>query len=231
MADASNGAKFVTPPYISYKTFGTLLGDFGDHGLPPVIDRSVLTRFSGGVAGQIMVALKSLGLMDNNNKPTPALTALVTAHGTGAYNSLVREMLEHTYPYVMSLDLGTATPSMFTDAFKNNLGAKEDVLRKCRTFFLHAAKDAGIEIGPRIANAKYPRSRNAAPRRKEKPPKPETEHVGGGGKDVDPERASTVVSQLLDKFPDFDPAWPDDIKAKWFEGFDAFMSGIKDKGG
>jgi hypothetical protein len=34
------------------------------------------------------------------------------------------------------------------------------------------------------------------------------------------------MSALLAKFPDFDPAWPDDIKAKWFSGFDTFMKGV-----
>jgi len=28
---------------------------------------------------------------------------------------------------------------------------------------------------------------------------------------------------LLSKFPTFDPAWPDDVKSKWFNAFDKLM--------
>jgi hypothetical protein len=29
---------------------------------------------------------------------------------------------------------------------------------------------------------------------------------------------------LLSKFPELDPAWPDDVKAKWFDSFKELMS-------
>jgi hypothetical protein len=32
---------------------------------------------------------------------------------------------------------------------------------------------------------------------------------------------------LLSKFPSFDPAWPDDVKTKWFEGFNQLMVELK----
>ncbi len=41
-ADAGGG-KGRTPPYIAYKTLLTLLQEFKVNGLPPQIDRSVLT--------------------------------------------------------------------------------------------------------------------------------------------------------------------------------------------
>ena len=28
---------------------------------------------------------------------------------------------------------------------------------------------------------------------------------------------------VLAKFPSFDPAWPDDVKARWFEAFDTLL--------
>ena len=33
------------------------------------------------------------------------------------------------------------------------------------------------------------------------------------------------AEQLLAKFPQFDPAWPDDVKSKWFDAFDRLMKG------
>jgi hypothetical protein len=243
MAEEGNAAggtgAFPTPPYIAYRTLGTLVGDFKEHGLPPVIDRSVLTRFSGGVAGQIMSALSSLGLMDEKKRPTQDLADLVNDYETDDYKPRLRKLIEKNYPYVLKLNLETATPSMFADAFKNNLAAKEEVLRKCRTFFLQAARDVGIAIGPRIESAKFPRSRgNGGARKKRGTPTPtpvEERHDegggGGGGGGGKTQPNAEIVSQLLAKFPDFDPSWPDEIKAKWFAGFDQFMAGVKGNGG
>jgi hypothetical protein len=225
---ASGG--YPTPPYIAYRTLGTLFGDFKEHGVPPVIDRSVLTRFSGGVAGQIMSALGSLGLMDDKKRPTEALAELVRAYETNAYKPLLRDLIVRNYPYVLKLNLETATPSMFADAFKNNLSAKEEVLRKCRTFFLQAARDVGIPIGPRIESAKFPRSRNGGGRKKKTETAAPERHENLSQPGDTPKPDTELVSQLLGKFPDFDPGWPDNIKAEWFKGFDKFMSGIKGKG-
>lgn len=163
-----------TPPYISYSTLLTFLGDMKEHGIPPQVDRSVLTRFSGGVQSQLMLALRALGLLREGDRPTPLLEELVGAHETAHYPEKLKALLKDTYPYVFALNLMTATPSMFAKAFSDNLSAKEDVLRKCRTFFLNAAKDAGISVGPRIETAKFPRSRVSNPR------KPSSKAVGNG---------------------------------------------------
>jgi hypothetical protein len=42
-------------------------------------------------------------------------------------------------------------------------------------------------------------------------------------------KPSGVLGQLLEKFPDFDPNWPDPIKEKWFAGFDQFMKKAADQ--
>lgn len=46
------------------------------------------------------------------------------------------------------------------------------------------------------------------------------------GKDNSARRADpNWAEQLLAKFPQFDPAWPDDVKSKWFDAFDRLMKG------
>lgn len=157
--DAKANGSLRTPPYVSFKTFQTLLEELKTNGIPPQLDRSVLHRFAGGVQGQLMSAMKSLGLVDDNSKPTAKLPALVRAFQTPEFGSVLGGLLREVYPYVFSLDLMTATPSMFAKAFSDNSDAKEEVLRKCRTFFLHAAKEAGVPLGTRIENAKFPRAR------------------------------------------------------------------------
>jgi hypothetical protein len=34
-----------------------------------------------------------------------------------------------------------------------------------------------------------------------------------------------LVEMLLSKFPQFDPAWPDEVKLKWFDAFDRLLKG------
>lgn len=233
-AKPSEAAKATvrTPPYVSFKTFQTLLEELQTNGIPPQIDRSVLSRFAGGLQGQLMSAMKSLDLMDDKNAPLPLLQEVVDSYGTERFKAVIGRMLRNTYSYVFALDLMNATPAMFAKAFSDATGAKEDVLRKCRTFFLHAAKEAEIPLGNRIQNAKFPRTRTA----RKKTDNGQRANGGNGTPPPPPPPsppgppASDVVTQLLGKFPEFDPEWPDEIKAKWFDGFDKFMSGIKGKG-
>jgi hypothetical protein len=214
------------PPYISFQTFLTFMKDLKTNGLPPQIDKSVMSKLAGGMQGQLKMGLRSLGLIDGD-KPTDRFAALVDALDTPQFEPMLLQLLKDTYPYVFALDLMTATPTMFAEAFKVT-GAKEDVSRKCRTFFLHAAKRAGVPLGNRILTGSVPRSPSNGPRRKKatKPKEPDgqaqnqdtadnTVKTGGSG----------LMEKLLEKFPPFDPKWPDDIKAKWFAGFEQFMQG------
>lgn len=169
--EAQGGAHRI-PPYISFQTLLTFLSELKTNGMPPQIDKSVLRRFSGGVQGQLKMGIRSLGLIDGD-APTDRLKAMVDAHETPAFDPLLLDILKDVYPYVFALDLQTATPTMFADAFKVT-GAKEDVSRKCRTFFLHAAKKAGVQLGTRILTGSVPRGpANGTSRRKAKAAKPE----------------------------------------------------------
>ena len=50
---------------------------------------------------------------------------------------------------------------------------------------------------------------------------PPPEHLDiPGNKD-----ANTWADLLLSKFPTFDPNWPDEVKLKWFDGFERLMKG------
>lgn len=154
------------PPYISFATLLTFLKALKTDGIPPQIDRSVMSKMPGGVQGQMKLALRSLGLMEGD-APTPNMAKMVNALDTEEFESVLLERLWATYPYVFKLDLTTATPTMLADAFKVT-GAKEDVSRKCRTFFLHAAKRAGVPLGNRLLTGSVPRNPSNGTRKKRK---------------------------------------------------------------
>jgi hypothetical protein len=161
-----------TPPYTSYRTFKTFIEDLHEHGVPSRIDRSVLTRFSGVVGTQLMHALRFLGLIEDDGGPTERLKGLVKAHGTGSWSERLLELLRREYAPMFAIDLATATPSHFNEAFRKAFPAADAVVQKCVTFFLYAANDAGVRISGRVLKGRKPRS--LTPRRK--PAKPAFAH-------------------------------------------------------
>src|SRR4051812_5484520 len=120
MADGSAGpeGRGPTPPYIAFQSIKTLAKDLKEHGLPGRVDRSVLTNFSGAVASQIMTALKFLHLTDPGGIPTETFRELVKAYGTDDWPRLIGAMLRASYAPLFKLDLQTASPSQFNEAFR-----------------------------------------------------------------------------------------------------------------
>ena len=152
-----------TAPYTSYRTFMTFIEDLREHGVPSRIDRSVLTRFSGAVGGQLMHALRFLGLIDDEGRTTQRLGELAVAHGGAEWPEALSQLLMEAYAPVFAIDLETATPSHFSAAFRNAFPAADAVIQKCVTFFLYAAADAGLKVSARILKGRKPRP--LAPRR------------------------------------------------------------------
>jgi hypothetical protein len=153
-----------TPPYTSYRTFKTFIEDLHEHGVPSRIDRSVLTRFSGVVGSQLMHALRFLGLIEDDGRPTLRLKELMKAHGAGLWPETFLGLLRQEYAPMFAIDLETATPSHFNEAFRRAFPAADAVVQKCVTFFLYAANDAGVKISGRVLKGRKPRS--LTPRRK-----------------------------------------------------------------
>jgi Family of unknown function (DUF5343) len=153
-----------TPPYTSYRTFKTFIEDLYEHGVPSRIDRSVLTRFSGVVGSQLMHALRFLGLIEDDGRPTSRLKELMKAHAAGHWPETFLKLLRQDYAPMFAIDLETATPSHFNEAFRKAFPAADAVVQKCVTFFLYAANDAGVKISGRVLKGRKPRS--LTPRRK-----------------------------------------------------------------
>ena len=166
--DSERARSTGTPPYTSYRTFKTFLDDLHEHGVPSRIDRSVLTRFSGVVGSQLVHALRFLGLIEDQGRPTERLRELVEAHGEPRWAETFLRVLRQEYAPMFAIDLETATPSHFNEAFRKAFPAADAVVQKCVTFFLYAANDAGVKISGRVLKGRKPRS--LAPRRKA--PKP-----------------------------------------------------------
>ena len=213
------------PPYVSYRTFRNFI-DRLQQRLPSRIDRSYWGDILSGSTGtQLMAALRFLGLIDANGKPTEQLKPLVLARGEPRAQ-LLRNVTSQAYSFVLksSIDMENATYSQLEDVFHNAFQLTDDVSRKCVKFFIALSGDAGMPISPFITK----RTRTA--------------HSGTGTKTivkkgVERTKRNTLIpqamdeipnnhswnSKLLEKFPSFDPSWNDDIKMKWFAAFDELL--------
>src|SRR5208282_5662928 len=183
-----------TAPYTSYRTFKTFIEDLREHGVPSRIDRSVLTRFSGVVGTQLMHALRFLGLIEDHGRPTQRLKELVNAHGAGHWPEKLLELLRQQYAPMFAIDLETATPSHFNEAFRKAFPAADAVVQKCVTFFLYAANDAGVKISARVLKGRKPRS--LTPRKKHASSPAPTKEIPAGMSEPQP-----VASRIEGKKP------------------------------
>jgi hypothetical protein len=163
--ETGSGAK-KSAPYTAFQSLKTLTASLKEHGLPQRIDRSLMSNFSGAVQSQLMTALRFLGLITADDRPTTFLQAIVEAHGTDEWPNALQKVLRHAYSEVFRLNLATASPAQFTETFKDAYPAEGDTVRKGITFFLNAAKDAGITISPYIMKNKKPRASNGGSKKR-----------------------------------------------------------------
>lgn len=131
-------------PYLPFKTFMSALDNL-NHGVPPIIDRSIWRTQPGGTQGQIMGALRFFNLIDDANKPTENLKRLVEKreHRQAA----IRALLEWGYAKLIAGDLTKMTAKMLEDGIEQyNVGG--ETKKKAVTFFLQAAKFADLPLSP-----------------------------------------------------------------------------------
>jgi hypothetical protein len=133
------------PPYVSYRTFHNFIERLQQR-IPSRIDRSYWGDILSGSTGtQLMAALRFLGLIDANGKPTEQLRPLVMARGEPRAK-LLRELTGDAYDFVVksSLDLESATYAQLGEIFSSTFPMTDDVSRKCVKFFIALSGDAGL---------------------------------------------------------------------------------------
>lgn len=215
------GTKKVLPPYIAYKTLRTFLENM-KVAIPARIDRSLMRSMSGGTQSMLISALEYLKLISPvNGIPTDKLNRFVHSEG-GEKQRVLKEILTASYPFLFKedFDLNRATTHQLQECF-SNIGTSGDTSRKCIAFFMAAAKEAGITMSPHI-KARGPRVGSSKSKRKTQ--QPQSKLNDSVSEELMQPTAKIEWQQLLlSKFPSFDPAWPDDVKAKWFDGFKELM--------
>jgi hypothetical protein len=196
------------------------------NGIPSTgkIDKTLFDSYAGSVRTQLLGAYRFFGLTDNNNLVEPLLPELVNSD-TEARKRLLKGLIEQKYARILALDLGTISQGQLDEAFRT-FNINGSTLVRAERFFVKACVELGIPISKRISEKSAGKS-TANPARSTKG----RSKSGGAKRDNKAEnmsakpvpRTPTWEDKLLNKFPVFDPKWPDDLKAKWFEGFERFM--------
>ena len=137
-----------TPPYVSYGQFKSLLRRLQHDGIPSQLDYSIIRHVSASVQIQTLLAFRFLSLTDLDGRPASSLASLVSAVDRDPWASELRSVLHHAYAPLFELALQTATPEQLSNEFQQNFPGTNNVLRKSRTFFLHGAREAGIDLSP-----------------------------------------------------------------------------------
>ena len=213
------------PPYVSYRTFHNFIERLQQR-MPSRIDRSYWGDILSGSTGtQLMAGLRFLKLIDANGKPMDSLKPLVAARGDQRAE-LLQAVASEAFGFVVksSLDLESATYSQLVEVFHNTFQLTDDVNRKCVKFFIALAGDAGMAISPFITKRTRSTHPGSGTRSATKKAAGRTNRNA-----VVPQAADEIPNHspwntmLLAKFPNFDPAWSDDIKLKWFAAFDELL--------
>lgn len=225
------------PPYVSYRTFRNFVEQLGPR-VPARIDRSYWgDMFSGSSGGHLMSALRFLELIDDKGQPTDRLRPLAGARGDDR-TSVLHDIAMDSFSFVFRgfPDPQNATYGQLEDIFRTRFPLSGDLSRKCLKFFIELSNDAGITLSPFIT--KRVRSVRGSTGTKSVTRKISTKTVARTGparmnrEPVVPEnQVGSPVSvswdeQLLTKFPTFDPSWSDEVKLKWFSGFDELLKRV-----
>ena len=215
------------PPYISYRTFYNFIDWLQHDGIPARIDRSFWgQRFSGSNGTQLVAALRFLGLVDNNNVPSPRLRQLISAKDNQR-SDVLRQICTDAYLFLLgsSFEPQQATSAQLEELFHAVYQLSDDMARKCIKFFIELAENAEIPLSPFITKkGKRVRSTSGTKKITKKAAGRTNQNlVIPQHLEEVPKHSSSWGQMLLVKFPTFDPAWPNEVKLKWFEGFEELL--------
>ncbi len=217
-------AKKTLPPYVTYKTFKNFIQGL-KVGIPSRIDKSLMSTMAGVIQSQMIATLTFLNLIDVHGKPSDKLVNLVNSEGNERLK-ILKDILHSSYKpiFIDGFDLNTSTSKHLEEQFVK-AGTSGDTTRKCLVFFIGMAKDAEIALSPHILQQKKrgPRGSGKSQNKIRRPSSKNLEERKGEEEPINPNPSMSWNQLLLSKFPSFDPGWPTEVQAKWFDSFEKLM--------
>lgn len=169
------------PPYFAFQTFWTFMGDLAAKPLPPQIDRSLLKSKSGTDQMNLLFALRAFDLIDDRNVVSAEHLAPIAQGDEETRAKALGDLVRRFYPEALALSGKSGTEGQLHDLFRDNFGlASADTRRKAVTFFLHAARKAGIELSQHFPATRSGSGAPGAPRLRRTPSAKRNKPTGGG---------------------------------------------------
>ncbi|MFA5554172.1 MAG: hypothetical protein WCZ89_03420 [Phycisphaerae bacterium] len=136
-------------PYVSYPTLKAFICHLHDTVVTDKIDNTMMPRkLSGSARATVMVTLKSLKLIDDQNNATSNLKELADAYNQKEWPQAVKKCILSAYDDITKgIDLKSVSRKQVEDMFGD---LNPQVKEKCIRFFLTANKEAGIEYSPHL---------------------------------------------------------------------------------
>lgn len=164
--DEAAGGRPDQAPYVTFSRFTSLLDRLRSDGHPPqVFDQSFFNGQSGSLTAQQRGALKFLGLIDDERRPTDTLRELVSADEVDA-KILLKMVAEQKYAEQIALGMD-ATRGQLAEMFRDR-GLTGETVNKAIGFFVALAEFTEIPISPhfRKGAASTGTSTRRSPRRR-----------------------------------------------------------------
>ena len=157
-------------PYVSLKTLDGLLDKIGAGPIPPRIDKGFLDSYSGGTQAILKVALRALGLINEDETKTDLLESVATDKEVRKEH--FRGFLDRTYSVQNQLAAKNGTSQQLEESFAAMGFKGPDTRRKAIVFYLNLVDYVG---GTKSPYFKPPRQAAAAARKaKQRKPQPST---------------------------------------------------------
>ena len=212
-------------PYVPWSTFVNYLNETANSGVPPVVDRSILSNYSGSVQSILLSALRGTNLIDDDGVPTSRFQEYVNVDDEKRRTELLKECLEDGFPYFFdgSINLSTATPAQFDEQLRNRGGLTGSTLDKAANFFMTGAENTGIELGTYLKRRKPSVRRSTKPKRTKDNSREGTSSQKNTGEETKPNRSNDSVTfslhpfiqGLLKTLPAEGDEWSYSDRAKW----------------
>lgn len=203
MADES---PTLSPPYVSYRTLMTQIERMESEGIPSKIDSHFLRQMAGGTQNHFRHALRSVGLIGEDARPTQFMYDLVEARGK-ARAQLFAKFMADRFPALYELP-SNASKSDFFAVLTETYGVKStESQRKILTFYVSTADEAGMDVSTHLRPSKsHPGPRRPSTRRTRKPSTgaaaqpsdtPTAQNTFGGGDALSDETMRGMYFKLL----------------------------------
>lgn len=205
-----------TPAYVSWATLKNTTEKMArEGGVPSQVDRSYLSNLPGSTQSQLIAAMKWLGLITGQMKPTSVLERMVETEEADR-KLAVKTVLENKYPGPMALE-ALATQGQLENAFRQ-MGVTGSTMRKAIAFYLGAAKYADVAVSQHFKTPKTPATNGEPKPRAKKQAKQATSTLSPAGSGHEPaSHLHPLIQGLIQELPSPNGAFPKTKQEDWLE--------------